>query len=53
MPEGGGYLSGVKQSLAAPADGFTWTQLGAIVGFVMVMMIAWRQVIQMIMREIP
>lgn len=50
MPDG--YLTGVGQSLKAPADGLTWTQLAAATGFVIVAAIAWRQVIQMIMREL-
>lgn len=47
-----GYLTRVGAALKAPSDGMTWTQLAASVVFVLVVVVAWRQVIQLIMREI-
>lgn len=49
---GDGYLSGIGASLSAPASGLTWTQLAAATVFVVVVLVAWRQVVQLIMREL-
>lgn len=49
---GEGYLTTVGKALKSPANGMTWTQLALATGFVLVVAVAWRQVLAMIMREV-
>ena len=41
----------IIESLHRPAAGITWTQLAAATVFVLVVAVAWRQVVFYIMRE--
>ena len=54
MPEEtqGGFFSSLTSSLAAPSKSMTWLQLAAATGFVLVVAVAWRQVLAMIRNEI-
>jgi hypothetical protein len=46
---GGGALSNAFASLKTPFSGaMTWTQLAAVVIFVSIVLIAWRQVVNLI-----
>lgn len=46
----GGYLSQLGARLQTPfGQGTSWTQLAAVVVFVVVVLIAWRQVVEFIM----
>jgi len=47
-----GYLTSVGAALKSPGQDFTWTQLAAATVFVLVVAVAWRQVVHMIVREI-
>jgi len=44
-------LGNVMDSLGRPSQGMTWAQLAAATVFVLVVAVAWRQIIFYIMRE--
>lgn len=45
-------LPRVTSALSAPTSHMTWTQLAGATVFVIVVAVAWRQVVHFIMREI-
>jgi hypothetical protein len=47
-----GYLTSIGTSLRAPSQSLSWTQLAAATVFVMVVAIAWRQIIHMIVHTV-
>ena len=42
----------LKAAVRAPSSGMSWTQVAAVVIFVLAVLFAWRQVTLLIMREI-
>jgi hypothetical protein len=40
----GGFLSGLASKLQTPTSTMSWTQLAAVVVFVLVVLFAWRQI---------
>lgn len=51
MPEGG-YFTQIGATLSRPSQSMTWSQLAAATMFVLVVIIAWRQVTLMLLREL-
>lgn len=45
-------LGGMWNTLQRPSDSMTWRQLAAATVFVIVVAVAWRQVVLMVMDEI-
>lgn len=51
--DGPGIFTQVGESLKSPfGNAMTWTQLAAVVVFVSVVLLAWRQVVMFIAQEI-
>ena len=46
-----GYLTRIGTALAAPSRNMTWTQLAASVVFVLLVIIAWHQIVRSITRN--
>jgi hypothetical protein len=51
MPDGG-YFSQIGATLSRPSQSMTWSQLAASTVFVLIVLIAWRQVTLMLLREL-
>ena len=47
-----GFLSRTAEAIKTPSSGMTWPQLAAATVFVVVVLIAWRQVVRFILNEV-